>query len=61
MNKRHKEEFEKIERDEVTEQEFMDALGILLKPKTKVKFENREPTRQDLETRYKLIRTGETQ
>ncbi len=56
MNAKHRQEFEKAERAPVTEDDFMDALNILLKPKTDVKFKNREPAKQALDERFKLVR-----
>ena len=56
MDKRHREEFEKVERGLVSESEFKEALGVLLGGQTGVKFENREPTRKELEARFKLER-----
>lgn len=50
-------EFDKTERREVTQQEFEDALeAVLLAPKSKVKSENREPTKAELNAKWRLDR-----
>lgn len=48
---------ESIERDEASEQDFTDAFRMLLRDAPdRPKSENREPTKEELETRWKLER-----
>ena len=56
MNDRHKKQFEKEDREPVTEQDFNEALRSMLGPRTSVRSENREPTVEELNRRYKLKR-----
>ncbi len=54
MNRR---EIDAVERDEVTREDLEDALAqVLLVPQGSVRSENREPTREELERRYRLER-----
>ncbi len=55
-NKRHKDEFDKLDREPVGERDFDEAMNLMLGPKTSVKSENREPTKAELERRFKLRR-----
>ncbi len=55
-NDRHRKQFDKTPREEITERDFTDAMKALLGPRTDVRFENREPTKKQLETRFKLKR-----
>lgn len=53
----NRQEIDAVERDEVEEDEFLAALEqVLLAPRGKAKSENREPTRKELERRYRLER-----
>ena len=53
----NRKEIDKAERDEVTREDFKDAMrSVLLAPRGKAKAENREPTKEELETRWKLRR-----
>lgn len=46
-----------IEREEASEQDFTDAFRMLLKDAPdRPRSENREPTKEELETRWKLER-----
>ena len=59
MNRR---EIDAVERDEVEEDEFFAALEqVLLAPQGNVRSENREPTREELNRRYRLERREEGQ
>lgn len=50
-------EIDAVERDKVEEDEFMAALEqVLLAPQGNVRSENREPTREERERRYRLER-----
>lgn len=50
-------EFEKTEREPVTFADFTEAVKqILLAPVGKAKSENREPTREELEQKWKLVK-----
>ena len=54
MNKRR---FDETKRRDVTRKDMEDALkSILLAPCGKVRSENLEPTKSELETRYRLDR-----
>lgn len=54
MNSR---EIDAVERDEVEEEEFLAALEqVLMAPRGNVRSENREPTREELNQRYRLER-----
>ena len=55
MNRR---EIDAVERDEVEEDEFLDALKqvLLAEPESRPRSENREPTREELSRRYRLER-----
>ena len=55
-NENHKDEFDKTERDPISEQDFDEAMNLMLGPQTSVKSENREPTKEELNRRYKLAR-----
>lgn len=57
MNRR---EIESVERDEVEEGEFLDALKqVLTVPlESRPRSENREPTREELSRRVRLERRG---
>ncbi len=55
-NNRHRKQFDKLPRDETTERDLTDAMRAMLGPRTSVRFENREPTKKQLETRFKLTR-----
>jgi len=60
MNKHH---FEKEPREDVTLAEFETVMKAVLAAKVDEppRSVNRTPTKKELETCYKLIRTGETQ
>ena len=54
MNKR---QFDRTERRDVSQKDVLDALeSVLLAPRTGVRSENREPTKAELSTRYRLDR-----
>ena len=55
MNRR---EIDAVERDEPTEQDLKDALAqvLLAEPSGRPSSENREPTRHELNRRYRLER-----
>lgn len=54
MNKQH---FNKIKRRPVSEDDLKDALEqVLLAPRGKVRSENREPTKEELEKKWRLDR-----
>lgn len=54
MNRHH---HEKTERRETTRRDMSDALrSVLLAPRTNVRAENREPTKGEANTRYRLDR-----
>ena len=54
MNRR---EIDAVERDDVTREDLEAALKqVLLAPQGSVKSENREPTREELNRRYRLER-----
>ncbi len=55
-NDRHRKQFDKTEREPITERDFTAAMRAMLGPRTGVRFENREPTKEQLETRFKLKR-----
>ena len=57
MNRR---KIESVERAELEEDEFLAALTqVLLSPaESRPRSENREPTREELERRYRLERRG---
>ena len=55
-NPRHKKQFDREEREPITERDLTDAMKAMLGGRTDVRFENREPTKKQLETRYKLKR-----
>jgi len=53
----NRQEIDAVERDEVDEDEFLVALEqVLLAPRGEVRSENREPTREKLNRRYRLER-----
>ncbi|MDE0004797.1 MAG: hypothetical protein OXQ29_19070 [Rhodospirillaceae bacterium] len=53
----NRDEFEKIERREVTKEDLEAALkGVLLSETDRPKSENREPTTEELRTRWRLHR-----
>jgi len=56
INCHHKKQFDKTEREDVTERDFIEAMKAMLGPRTDVRFENKEPTKKQLETRFKLKR-----
>ena len=50
-------QFKRIKRTEPSEQDFKDALKqILLEPKGEARSENREPTKAELQQRFRLER-----
>ena len=52
-------QFDKTERREVSKRDLLDALkGVLLAPRGKARSKNREPTKADLEARYRLDRNA---
>ncbi|MXX05151.1 MAG: hypothetical protein F4Z71_00140 [Gammaproteobacteria bacterium] len=59
-NDRHKEQFEKRDREPVSEQDFNEAMRAMLGPRTNVRSENKEPTAEELNRRYKLERKGQS-
>ena len=53
----NRQEIDAVERQEVDEDEFLAALEqVLLAPRGEVRSENRQPTREELERRYRLER-----
>ena len=57
MNRHH---FDAEERRDVSKRDFLDAIkAVLLAPRTKVRAENREPTKAEIEARYRLDRDRE--
>lgn len=53
----NRKEIDKVERREVSRKDFEDALkDVLLAPRGKTRSENREPTKAELERRYRLDR-----
>ena len=53
----NRKEIDKVEREEVAYEDFMDALkDVLLAPRGEARFENREPTKAELEERWKMER-----
>ncbi|MCY4285146.1 MAG: hypothetical protein OXC65_07335 [Thiotrichales bacterium] len=53
----NRQEIDAVERDEVDEDEFLAALEqVLLAPRGEIRSENRQPTREELERRYRLER-----
>ena len=56
----NRKEIDAVERDEVTEQDLKDALRQVLLAETAghPRSENREPTRDELNRRYRLERRG---
>ncbi len=56
----NRKEIDKAERRPASRRDFEDALkSVLLAPRTKVRSENREPTKAELGRRYKLDRKYE--
>ena len=54
MNRHH---FDAEDRRDVSARDFFDAIkAVLLAPRGKVRAENREPTKAELEARYRLDR-----
>ena len=56
MNDKHREQFDEEPRDEITEEDFTEAMEQMLSSRTSVRFENKEPTKEELEKRFKLRR-----
>ena len=56
----NRDEIESVERDEVSRKDLEDALKqvLLLPAESRPRSENREPTRDELATRYRLDRRG---
>ena len=53
----NKNEFDRIERETITKKEFDDTMRqILTAPVSDSKSENREPTMEELNQKYKLVR-----
>ena len=53
----NRKEIDKVERDEVSRDDFEAAMkSVLLSPRGDARSENREPTKKELETRWKLTR-----
>ena len=53
----NRKEIAKKEHGEISRKDFEDALkAVLLAPRGEAKTENREPTKEELETRWKLAR-----
>ena len=55
-NDKHQEQFDEEPRDEITEEDFTEAMEQMLGPRTDVRFENQEPTKEELERRFRLKR-----
>lgn len=53
---KRKPELDSKDRDPTTMTDLEDAMRQLVKSPTKTKSENREPTRKELEQRFKLVR-----
>lgn len=57
----NKDEFDKTERHNVSDKDLKDALkDVLLAPRTKVRSQNREPGKDELEKRFRLDRRNKT-
>ena len=53
----NRKEFDKIERDPVTHEELDEVMRqVLTAPMPDTKSENREPTREELNQKWKLVR-----
>ena len=53
----NRKEIDKVERDEVSRDDFEEALKtVLLAPRGKARSENREPTKAELQARWKMTR-----
>ena len=52
----NRKEIDKVEREEVSREDLEDAFKMLLAPRGEAKTENREPSKEELETRWKLTR-----
>lgn len=53
----NRKEIDKAEREDVSRDDFENALkSVLLAPRGDARSENREPTKKELETRWKMTR-----
>ncbi|MCY4356984.1 MAG: hypothetical protein OXD01_05625 [Gammaproteobacteria bacterium] len=50
----HCKQFDREEHEPITERDFTEVVKAMLGGRTNVRFENREPTKKQLETRFKL-------
>ena len=56
MTDKHREQFDQEPRDQITEENFIEAMEQMPGPRTDVRFENQEPTKEELEARFRLRR-----